>query len=628
MGLLDTVRAFLAPRPPALAQVQAQPSATPPVSPVAGDSNPVFTAQLDNELRSTGADPRRKNYWGARRSYSDDECERLSRNGLAHRCVSIRAFDATREGFTVRFTDLEPDEAQAANAHLRGQWKRLSATPKIRRALTKGGVYGHSIVVVGVDDGAASLAEPLNQEAVKRVLWLRVYSRPEYTLGPLSPPTSPNFNYPEWYDIHDFHRPEVEAFEAAPRGTFSGTKRVHHSRILGPFHTEDGNSELDAIGTALEDYFATQTAASQTVDTMSIGVFKIKGWLGRLAQNATAALGRIQVAERGLSLINSMVIGDDEEFNYASRPISGLGDMVEAKGVALCAHNGIPPMILLGADPKGWSTGEEIVKRYDTTVRAVQTDELEAPIAKLVDLLLRSEDGPPLKVSREAWGIIFNPLRTPSLEELTAARTSTWTAASQLVEKDLITRDEFRNSLFGDPNELTPTLQLSDEGSAQEVKTLPVGVIQALTQILAAAYPNGAPPEVYRAVIEGALPTLTEIAPRIFPDAPPPEPGSEAAPLEPGVEALDESELQAERWITPEEIAGLFGSITKGQLKSKRTALPRTREEGRLSWTKPGRTPLYRLSEVAALFDLAGPDLEPGTEDDPPEGEEPPPAAE
>jgi len=113
-------------------------------------------------------------------------------------------------------------------------------------------------------------------------------------------------------------------------------------------------------------------------------------------------------------------------------------------------------------------------------------------------------------------------------------------------------------------------------------------------------------------VLTGALPMLEDLALQIFPDAPAPLPGEEAA-----TDEISAEEEAAAKWATADEIATEFGSVTKGQLKRKRAALPRVPEEGRLTWTKPGGKPLYRLDEVRAMFDVLGPDLEEDTEDDP-----------
>lgn len=597
----------------ALLGLDATPSLAAPSSPVGEDApSTPGAAQLENAYRKTWLDPQRANFWAERRTYDDFEAEACGRNGLIRRALTQRAFDATREGWSVRFREgtLDPQEAVEANQRLRAQQKRLNAAAKLRLADMRSEQYGHAIIVVGADDGQDDLSQPLNVDAVSRVLWLKVYARPEYTLGPLSPATSRNFGYPEYYDISNFHRPEVSAFETAQFE--SGTKRVHHSRILGPFHTEDGHSRLDEIGQALEDFFSTQTAASKLADSLSIAVVKIKGLLGKLTQNAPAVRGRMSLLQTGLSMVGALVLDNDgEDFTFQNRTASGLSDLVSDKAQLLTAFTGLPAMILLGAEPRGFSTGEEIIDQYYASARAEQTDKLEAPIRRLIDLLLRSADGPQVDVSPDDWSIVFAPLRTPSAAELAEIRAKLWTAINQLADKGLLTRDEARSAIADEA--AAPGVSLSEEGSQQEASALAVGQMQALVTLLTTAYPAGAPNDAFRAVLEAALPMLTDFAPRIFPEPPAPSPEEAAA----ADTLAAEEEARLGPWLTAEEIAQEFGSITKGQLKRKRAPEPRQTIPGHLTWTKPGSKPLYSLKQVRELYDVAGPDLDEGTSDDP-----------
>jgi hypothetical protein len=235
MGVYDRLRALF----------------NPPAVPAAGvDANPLASAQLQNTMRNYAADPARQNFWSARRTYSDYESEHLGRNGLVRRCLSLRPFDATRAGWARRFSEIDADEAAKLNAELTTEEGRLDVSAKLRLALMRSEQYGHSIVLVGVDDGSADLSVPLDMSKATRVLWLKVFDRTQYTIGELSPPTSENFGFPETYLINDLYEPEVKAFAEGQRLT-APSKVVHYTRILGPFYTEDGHSRLDEIGTAL-----------------------------------------------------------------------------------------------------------------------------------------------------------------------------------------------------------------------------------------------------------------------------------------------------------------------------------------------------------------------------------------
>ena len=587
-------------------------------------------AQLRNRFRSPlpGQDPRRQNTWEDRPPYDDAKIASIGRNGVARRCISTRVLDAVRPGWSFESSSIEKGQAKAVAAALADYQRRLRVKSELKRALVWSEQYGHSIAVVGVDDGGR-FDTPVNRRAIRTIHWLKVFCRTRYQVGDLSDGVTPEADgtvrapgLPQWFDVEDLTEPEVEAYRwnsgttATPLPT-----RVHWTRVLGPFHTEDGHSRLDEYGEGLEDFFTTHDSAERMAATMSVANMRIQGWNTRTAQDEPNARARVEVFAEGLSTGNVAITDmDEEELAYVARSASGLGDIMDRKQVLLCATTGLPNQKLFGVSPAGFSDGAEVVDDYNTSVHAVFEDQVEPELRRLTDMIFDAQDGPTAGAGPpDAYEITQNPLRLPSPTEATEIRVKTWEAVHKITGEPLLDRREARESLFGTgAAEGTPTIQLAPEDARQETPPqVEVGVAQA---ILAAAADPALSPDQKRAVILTVAPqTPPDLLLRIAPDAPAPDP--DAGPTD--AEALAE---EPEQWKTADEVAAAFGSVTAAQIKAHRCPTrgaeveepdPKVPDQRGLRWIKPGGRPLYRLSEVRAMFEAGGADLDPATPDDP-----------
>lgn len=589
------------------------------------------TAQLRNRLRGSAAsvDPRQANTWEDRRPYDDERRKAMARNGLARRAISLRVLDALRPGWALDLPkpaggDSDPKlEARQVEAYGR----RLRFRQKLKRALVWSEQDGHAIIVMGIDDGQ-DFALPLSDEPLTTVRWLKAIPAPRYQIGDLSDGTDGREpGLPVWYEIEDLTEPEVEAFKLNSAGVTRAVTRtrVHWSRVLGPFHTEDGHSRLDEIGEALEDYFSTQDAAERLAATMSVGHHEIAGWNARTAQDEVAAHGRIREAAEGLSLTNNLITDmTEEKFSYVNRSATGMDGIIDRKQVQLGGFTGLPGMVFFGLDPAGFSSGKEVMEGYYDSVRETFEDRVEPEVRRFVTIVRRCKDlGQALA---DEIGIRMNPLREPTSAETLDMKVKAWKAAIELVNGPLLDRDEARRSLFGvGANDITPTIELNKEETLDKTPAqLEVGVVTAIVQAALEAAKGGLAPDTTRALVQLFAPQTTEaLLMRIAPDDPSgtvdaPDPASAGDGL---VDGEAPALPAADRWVTAEEVAAEFGSITGGQLKKRRASTPGLAVQEvdakgpRLRWVKPGRAPLYRLSEVRTAFEGGGADLDPATPD-------------
>lgn len=464
--------------------------------------------------------------WQPKPGYSDLVLEILGRTGLPQRILALRSLDATREGWAARFPTLKSELAAKASGRLAQQQKKLGAQAAVFRGLFKADQYGEAIVVMGIDDGQP-MHMPLDMTRIRKVLWLKVFGRPDYNPGPLSGPageSAENFDLPEWYDIYDFTKPALASLDRAERQPLQ--VRVHHTRVLR-FQTMDGCSRLDAIAQALEDYFAAIRSSRRAAGVFSVAVFEISNWIAKITSDEPAAIARVVLAKLGLEKLGAIIVDKEQEkYTFQGQPgATSLPPIVDRMAANLCAWADYPYLILFGGDPAGFSTGEEVIRRYYDSVRADQRLRVERPVRRLNEILMVSEDGPDdIYVEPDDWVLWFAPLRTLSAKETAELREIVYRSIAQLKRDQIVDRDEARTTLTRDDGDAVPTLQLSAEiGSVDKPRErLEVGIVNAANTAVIEFYKaRGLPPpaSAERALWATVVPEIGEVASQMFDDS-------------------------------------------------------------------------------------------------------------
>jgi len=550
--------------------------------------------------------------WEPRAGYSDVILEMLGRTGLARRIIAMRPLDATREGWGTRFPSMPPSVAEAASARLAAMQTELGVQLAFYLGLVKAEQYGEAVIVMGIDDGQ-SFDEPINMAAIKRVLWLKIFAEKDYNPGPLSPPTDPNFGLPEYYDFTDFSKPILESLERAQRSV-QGQVRVHHSRVLR-FNTEEGTSRLDEIGQALEDYFSAMRSGRKAASVFSIAVYKISNWLSKWVKDEESATQRASLQHTAMQKLGAVVLDKEtEDFSYQAQPSTGLADLIDRAAAQLSAWTGLPAMLLFGVDPAGFSSGEEVVRRYYDTVRVVQTLQVAPPLRRLLEILMVAENGPAEIVTPpNDWAIVFRPLRVLTAQEQAEIRDLVSRTIIALKDAQIIDRDEGRASLPREGDDV-PDVRLSDEAFRDSRERLEVGIVSALIEAVTNYYGGTPPPAPLQTLVAAIVPELADVVSEVFTErtGAPDDLGDD---LEGELTEADRlAEQQAldsdpEAWKTADEVRAHFG-VSKLTLRRRRNPQRGAHvdvEPGRFRWIAPDGRPKYKLSEVREVFEGAPP---------------------
>jgi hypothetical protein len=386
-----------------------------------------------------------------------DEAYRSS--GIARRLIDLPVLEMTREWFKVQGDD---DDLVI------GDLESMKARATIVEALTTADLYGGSLVVMGLDDGIADLAQPVNVEALREVSFLTVYDRHQvtWTTADLyANPTTRKYNTPEWYTIQPYHN--VVSIQGQPLGSF----RVHETRVLRfngaclpPRLRRSNNgwddSVLQACFDQLRNLCAAQAHSANIVEEWAIGVIVIKNLINLLAAKGgeDKVRQRLEIIDYSKSMLHSMLLADGESFEKKVASVSGLPELLDRFALALSAARGIPVSLLMGEAPAGLNaTGEYNQKTWYDQVRAWQEAKLQPQLETLVEYEFLSKQGPTNGVEPDNWKIEFCPLSQTDPKEEAQIHKTTAETDVLYVNAGVLTPEEVAISRFGGDRYSTET---------------------------------------------------------------------------------------------------------------------------------------------------------------------------
>jgi len=375
---------------------------------------------------------------GAQRLSEAIQTNMFTGDGFAQRIISLPVDDMVREWFRIE-GDTEGLILDALKA--------LQAKACITRALKWARLYGGAVVVMGIDDGG-ELAQPLNENNIRNVDFLRVYDRyrvsrhKEYMT-----PESPKYG-------------QVEQYMVSP---CSGTPYyVHESRILifDGIDVPDsvrqnnngwGDSVLQAIYPRIrglgEAYGNIETIISEFI----IGKLTIKN-LGELLATGQESLVHSRLSQIDLSkhVINSILLDESETFDRVSATVSGLEKLMGLLVQACSAVTGIPVTLLIGESPAGLqATGASDIRLYYDAIAADQETILRPSLEKLAKYIMLSKEGPTGGKEIDGWAIEFNSLWQQTEKELAETRKITAETDGIYITNGVLLPEEVAASRFG-----------------------------------------------------------------------------------------------------------------------------------------------------------------------------------
>lgn len=432
MGLLDTVRALLA---PANSQAISAPAPTP-----RADS-------WSNLVTGIGAATGRLDFTFSRELRIDDQTleDMFHGDPYASRIVRAVPEEALRRGFSVSCGD--PDVESRIKASL----DELQVLRKFTEAWTWARLFGGAALFVGADDGGDP-AHPLDMNNIRAVRFITVLDKREiFPAKWFRDPLSPYFGEPETYrfvrsgaggtDSREVHASRIVRFDGA---VTSRRRRQQNNSWC--------ESELQRIITKLREFNGNSAAASTLLQDASQGVFKIKDLMTLIAQDKQDVVRkRLQLMDMARGVARAIMLdADGENFERVESGIAtGMADLVDKSFLLLAGAAEIPVTILFGQAPAGLSaTGDSDIRWFYDRIDTARTNSAKPRLERIVRMFLRAQNGPTGGVEPSAWSVEF-----PSLYQLTDAedadlRSKQATIDAAYITAGVLTAEEVRASRF------------------------------------------------------------------------------------------------------------------------------------------------------------------------------------
>lgn len=358
-----------------------------------------------------------------------DAVELYRGDDLAARIVEALPDEMLREGFKFNVSDdaegNDEDYGKELVERVRTAWDNIDLVPVLHEALCYMRAYGGSAILLGVDDGAEDLREPLRTEHRHTSFeWLTVLEPRE--LHPVewyTNPRAPKFGKPSMYMLTP-----VVTGAPKPGEQLVTTMHVHESRLIvldgnrvsrvqqrGSFGAW-GDSVFTRVYRVLRDFNVSWSAAGILVSDFAQPVFKIEN-LAQIMERDNKELfeARMRAIALSMSTARAVLIDTNEEYKREQTPVTGLPELLELFCKRLAAAANIPVSILFGESPGGLNasgaSGDQMRIFYDR-VRSMQNKILRPIVRRITKLLLATMGGEP-----DDWSIDFNPLYAPSEKE-------------------------------------------------------------------------------------------------------------------------------------------------------------------------------------------------------------------
>jgi phage-related protein (TIGR01555 family) len=304
---------------------------------------------------------------------------------IARKIIDIPPQDATREWRAWQAEDKQIEQIEAEE-------KRLGVQKKLLLTLQRARLYGGAVLLLGMKDGKHE--QPLDIEKVKKgdLAFVHSLSRNDITPGDLNRDV-----------LNPFHGEPVDWQVSSEKGQ----AKIHPSRVLRFIGREIpsldsaaaepwGDSVLMTVDDSVKGAGAGMMATSALVQEAKIDVVKIPNLTAGFATTEfeNSLISRFQLANVAKSLVNTLILDKEEEWDRIEQNFSGLPDIIRLFLLVASGAADIPATRMLGQSPAGLSaTGESDLRNYYDGVKHEQVNTYQPILERLDEVLIRSALG-------------------------------------------------------------------------------------------------------------------------------------------------------------------------------------------------------------------------------------------
>jgi phage-related protein (TIGR01555 family) len=154
-------------------------------------------------------------------------------------------------------------------------------------------------------------------------------------------------------------------------------------------HRYWGLSEIQFVYDKIRDFGSITGSVVNIIMEFLIGKFTLDGLKEMLAEgNEQAVVSRMEIIAMCKSVINSVLLGQDEKFERDAASVTGIPDIMDRFMMIISGVTGTPVTKLFGRSAAGMdATGENDVSNYYDTIRSKQKTELKPALRKLISMI-------------------------------------------------------------------------------------------------------------------------------------------------------------------------------------------------------------------------------------------------
>lgn len=364
---------------------------------------------------------------------------------LAARIIDKPIDEMMREGY-----DVVVGEDQEVAHDMEEALTDIKSDQKFHEALKWQSLYGGACILVGVNDGHANLADPVDEEAITSIDYLNVFDASEArVIAWQENPAAPDFGAPLYFRIvPTIIGNEVPVDIAAqPKATpasanmsqgivnnvfIPAMQQIHASRILY-FPGERisrranlwqstpgaqprwGDSVLLRCIELIRDFEGAWNGTAYNLQEFEQAIFKIQGLAAALASDKQGFVQkRWQSIQLSRSMIKAVMLDKDgEDYERKASSMSGVADTLREFAVILAAAADMPVSVMLGSQDGGLGasgSGQNDIQNWYAAVKTKQIRRELQPLKQLVRYLFLAKEGPTKGQEPDHWRIDFKPL--------------------------------------------------------------------------------------------------------------------------------------------------------------------------------------------------------------------------
>lgn len=354
-----------------------------------------------------------------------------------------------RNGFDLSMGD-EEDALEVATA-VRDELRRLKATDRVKSGLVWERVLGGSAVLIGVDDGASDPSEPLREESIRRVTHLSVVDKPRIYAKTWYASTHERAGWPELYTLTPLDGGSPVDVHETRLLVFSGGRVSHERRVALQGW---GHSVLASMHEVLSDYSMSWRGIAHMLQSANQDVWYMKDLRSALTSGTDAAkayfAARFQLAQMRQGPNRAIALDSDgEKFERHGSTLTGIPETLQQMNLRLSATAGMPVTVLFGMSPAGMNaTGESDLQMWHGSVKARQQDQAQPHFERLIDLLMKSKEGPTKGKVIEGWSLTWRPLLEMSDGQRVELRLKQAQADKAYIDAQVLLPEEVARSRF------------------------------------------------------------------------------------------------------------------------------------------------------------------------------------